>query len=231
MASSSSSPTESNVFASAYTSTSTFDENKYVRDVYNEIGHHFSQTRAYQWDWITKFIQQFPKDALIYDIGCGSGRNMDPARNFIGVDNSDAFLDICREKGHEVVKADMTCLPFANETANAIISIASFHHLATEERRIEALAEMARVLKSNTCNGVGKLLLSVWSKEQPKKTRRTFEYGDNIVTWNKHGTIYERYYYIFELDEIKKLFDHVGLKIISHDWECGNEVFVLECTK
>jgi len=48
------------------------------------------------------------------------------------------------------------------------------------------------------------ILLSVWSINQPKKTRRKFyKYGDNIVMWNNYGTIYERYYYIFNLDEIR----------------------------
>ena len=66
------------------------------------------------------------------------------------------------------------------------------------------------------------------SKIQPSKTRRVFEkYGDVMVPWNTKGKIYERYYYIYQLEEIKKMFEKAGLKIISHKWECGNEVYVL----
>ena len=77
-----------------------------------------------------------------------------------------------------------------------------------------------RVVKKN-----GKILLSVWAKEQPKKTRITFnEYGDNIVYWKKK---YPRYYYIFELDELKLLINEVGLNIDNEFYDCGNNVFIL----
>ena len=51
-----------------------------------------------------------------------------------------------------------------------------------------------------------KILLSVWSINQPAKTKKSFDkYGDNIVLWNNYGTIYERYYYIFKIDEINTI--------------------------
>ena len=56
------------------------------------------------------------------------------------------------------------------------------------------------------------------------KTRRTFnKYGDTIVKWDQRGKIYDRYYYIFKLDEIKELFNKVEMKLQSHIWDCGNE--------
>ena len=82
---------------------------------------------------------------------------------------------------------------------------------------------MKRILKPN-----GKILLSIWSINQPKKTRRNFNnYGNNIVLWNNYGKIYERYYYIFKLDEIKELIKKVGLIILNYEYSCGNEVFTL----
>lgn len=57
--------------------------------------------------------------------------------------------------------------------------IASYHHLSTVDRRIKCLEEIHRILKNN-----GKCLLSVWSKNQPKKTKRVFNnYGDTLVKW------------------------------------------------
>ena len=52
-------------------------------------------------------------------------------------------------------------------------------------------------------------------------------YGDNIVKWNSYGKIYNRYYYIFRIQEITKLFDECGLELVSHKHDCGNEVFIL----
>ena len=71
----------------------------------------------------------------------------------------------------------------------------------------------------------GKILITIWSKIQPKKTRVNFDnYGDNIVYWkNKHP----RYYYIFAINEITELFNEVGLHIESHEYDCGNEVFTV----
>ena len=111
-----------------------------------------------------------------------------------------------------------------NDTiVDRILSIASFHHLKTVERRQKALGEMHRILKIG-----GKVLLSVWSIEQPKKTRRVFnKYGDTMVPWNQRGKIFIRYYYIFMIDELRNMILDAGFFIESHTWNCGNEVFEL----
>ena len=209
----------------SYESLTPEKETKLVTNVYNTIAHHFSDTRSYTWSWITDFVKSIPTGATIYDIGCGSGRNMNyDGYKFVGVDSSSAFVDMCIANKQHAVKASMTDLPFDDDTTDAVMCIAAFHHLSTEERRMKALSEMTRVLKKN-----GRILLSVWSKQQPKKTRRVFEtYGDVIVPWTTHdGNKIDRYYYIFELDELANLFKKVGLKVISHSWEVGNEVFIL----
>lgn len=200
-------------------------EKQNVLNVYNEIAEHFDDTRAYKWSWIEEFIEQNNlknSNKKVIDIGCGSGRNLLP--HFIGIDNSTKFINICLNKGLTVIASDMCDIPLLDEKYDAILSIASFHHLSDEERRIKALKEMKRLIKPN---GEGKILLSVWSINQPLKTRRTFKYGDVIVPWNKNGKIYERYYHIFNIKKLKLLFEIVGLKIIDYKWDCGNEIFIL----
>lgn len=199
-------------------------EHKTVCSVYNEIAQRFDQTRGYGWSWVKSFVNSLPNNSLIYDIGCGSGRNMlYPGYRFIGIDNCDKFLEICSKKGLDVMKADMCGLPFADKTADSLMVVASFHHLSTEERRVQAMLEFHRVLKDD-----GKILLSVWSINQPKKTRRTFNnYGDTIVSWDQYGEVFDRYYYIFKLDNIERIIDTCGFVIDSHTWDCGNEVFIL----
>ena len=200
-------------------------EYQLVTDVYNKIGDHFNQTRGYQWSWINTFINSFPKDTLIIDIGCGSGRNMlVKGYKFIGIDNSEKFIQICEDKGLNVIQNDMTNINLPDNYCKAIISIASFHHLSNLQRRIQCLNEMYRILKPG-----GRILISVWSINQPDKTRRKFDnYGDTIVPWNNNrGEIYQRYYYIFKVVEIKALFILTGFHIINHIWDCGNEIFEL----
>ena len=138
------------------------------------------------------------------------------------VDNRQECLDrkLCENKGLKAYYSEITDLKVRNNSADAIICIATFHHLSTYDNRIKALKELKRVVKPN-----GKIMLSVWAKEQPKKTRITFEnYGDNIVYWKKK---YPRYYYIFELEEIKLLFNEVELNIDKEFYDCGNNVFIL----
>ena len=199
-------------------------EEKYVKDVYENISKHFSNTRVYTWKWIDVFITSLQKHSLILDIGCGNGRNMIFSDyNFVGIDNCNGFLNICREKKLNVIEANMTNIPLQSNTFDAIICIASFHHLSNYELRLQSLKEMKRLIKPNR-----NILLSVWSINQPKKTKKIFNsYGDTFVTYNKFGTIYERYYYIFKIDEIKNLFKNIGLILKHHFYDCGNEIFIL----
>ena len=205
--------------------------------VYNKIAKEFKNTRHYQWPWIDSFItsiqKETPNDKLkILDVGCGSGRNIEAYQSqkisIEGIDNSSEFVNMCKKNGLNVNLEDMTSISKADDIYDYILSIASFHHLNDEQKRIKCLKEMKRILKTD-----GKILLSVWSKNQPKKTKRVFEnYGDNMVPWKcQNGDIFSRYYYIFNVDEIIKLFKACGLEIICHFWDCGNEVFILKNKK
>lgn len=195
-----------------------------VKEVYEEIAEHFDVTRVNKWAWVENFLNNFKKNSLILDLGCGNGRNMNHKDiKFIGVDNCDKFVSICNNKGLNIINSNITKIDLENQKADGIICIAVFHHLSTLENRIDALKEMKRLLKPG-----GKILLSIWSINQPIKTRRKFNnYGNNIVIWNSYGKIYERYYYIFKIDEIKSLFRLLGLLVLKYEYSCGNEVFTL----
>ncbi len=199
-------------------------ETIYVKEVYEEIAPHFSNTRVNKWSWVIDFLDSLKKDSIVYDLGCGNGRNMDHGSlKFVGIDNCESFITICESKNLSVINSNITKIPLNNNSADAIICIAVFHHLSSSENRIQSLLEMKRLIKSG-----GKILLSTWSINQPQKTRRTFNtYGNNIVLWNSYGKIYERYYYIFKLDEIKELIKTVGLIILDYEYSCGNEIFTL----
>lgn len=210
-------------------------ENENVVGVYSKIATHFSDTRVNQWSWITDFIRNVSKSTKtdghknVLDVGCGNGRNMEGFENctVFGLDNCIEFINICYEKGQKnVIHSDMTNIPFPDNYFHTIMAIASFHHLATKERRIQALCEYHRISAPNC-----KVLLSVWSIKQPPNTKQSkniTHYGDTIVKWNKFGKSYERYYYIFEIKEIMHLFQITGWHVEKHIWDYGNEIFVLK---
>ncbi len=201
-------------------------ENINVKTIYENIANNFSDKRGTNWNWIDSFINNIPYNSCILDIGCGNGRNMKyPNYNFYGVDNCSKFIEMAKVVSNNVYLSDMTDLPFEDNYFDAIISIASFHHLSTIERRIKCLEEIHRVLKPG-----GKILLSIWSINQShnKKLNNQFNFGDNIVPFknNKGDIIGNRYYYIFQLDEIYNLLTK-HFNIDSHEWIHGNEVFLL----
>jgi ubiquinone/menaquinone biosynthesis C-methylase UbiE len=197
-----------------------------VKLIYENIAASFSDKRYTNWDWIDNFVKLQSNNSYILDIGCGNGRNMKyPNYNFYGVDNCSKFIEMAKDISPNVYLSDMTELPFEDNFFDAIISIASFHHLSTIERRLKCIQEMYRVLKPG-----GKILLSIWSINQShnKKLNNKFKYGDNIVPFkdNQGNNIGNRYYYIFQIDEIYNILNE-NFIIDCHNWIHGNEVFIL----
>lgn len=219
-----------------------------VQYSYDKIAKYFSVTRVFTWKWTDDFISSLSQSSFVLDIGSGSGRNMNyHGHTIFGIDLSLEQLKQC-SNSKSIIQANMINIPFKKDTFDAIISIASFHHLSTIPERHQCLKEMKRVLQQN-----GKILLSVWSINQPKKTKRKFDkYGDTIVNWNTNkkinntkkstnkstikgsdtsttkisNLIIPRYYYIFELSEIKELLEQY-FTIEKYYWDCGNEIFEL----
>jgi len=196
-----------------------------VKEVYEVIASQFDNKRYSQWDWIETFLDRFEPNSLVYDVGCGPGRNI--RTGMIGVDNCENFIKICKNKNKDVILGDMTNLPLESNSGVGIICIAAFHHLNNSSDRLKALMEFKRVLKPRS-----HIMISVWSINQShagKGNRKlTFHYGDNLVPWNSNGVIYNRYYYIFEINEIKELFEKAELKLVDHFWNHGNEIYILE---
>ena len=198
-----------------------------VQESYDLIAEHFKNTRVFTWKWTDNFMETINNNSIILDIGSGNGRNTKYNNHIIlGLDISFEQLKMNNEKGYSL-HSDMINIPFKDNTFDAIISIASFHHLKNVEERDMCLKEMNRILKTG-----GKILLSIWSINQPEKTKRKFiNYGDTIVNWNtnrkdQNGNfiIIPRYYYIFKINEIKELIEKYFI-IEKYYWDCGNEIF------
>ena len=201
-----------------------------VQESYDLIAKYFAVTRVFTWKWTDNFINVLPDNSTILDIGSGNGRNSNYNKHVIFcIDISNEQLKMNCSMINFSIHGNMISIPFKNNSFDSILSIASFHHLKTIEQRHSSLKEMKRVLTKN-----GKILLSVWSINQPKKTKRIFtNHGDNIVNWNTnrkdssgHFIIIPRYYYIFKLDEIKELLQNYFI-IDKYYWDSGNEIFEL----
>ena len=203
-----------------------------VRDVYDEIATHFSDTRYCIWNFVKIFLENQNKEFLGLDIGCGNGKNMLAVKdlNILGIDSCKQFVNICNNKGLKVFHGDCCDICFIDNTFDYAISIAVYHHMASNERRINAIGEMIRILKKG-----GKGLFSVWSVEnqENEKKKRNFKPGKNMVSWcrNTDKKIFNRFYYIFTSNMIKSLLDNFNNEIIIDNLynERGN--WVVEFTK
>lgn len=138
-------------------------EKKYVHRVYDAIAPHFSSTRFAKWPKVQAFLNSLPLGSLILDAGCGNGKylGLNPNCYFIGCDISAPLINICLDKGHEVLVADAVNLPYRTGYSDAAISIAVLHHLSSESRRKKAVEELIRVVKTG-----GLVLITVWAREQ-----------------------------------------------------------------
>ncbi|XAR48594.1 tRNA (carboxymethyluridine(34)-5-O)-methyltransferase [Bertholletia excelsa] len=142
-------------------------EKKYVHRVYDAIAPHFSSTRFAKWPKVATFLNSLPLGSLVLDAGCGNGKylGLNPGCFFIGCDISAPLINICADRGHEVMVSDAVNLPYRSGYGDAAISIAVLHHLSTESRRRKAIEELVRVVRKG-----GLVLITVWAVEQEDRS-------------------------------------------------------------
>lgn len=197
------------------------DEQKLVmqnREVYDIIAESFFTKRQLIWEELKDLAKYSNKGDKVLDIGCGFGRLYhvlkDLQVSYVGVDQSEGQIRVANEKFPDLkfTKAEMTELPFEDNTFDIIYCIATFHHLPTKQMRQKALLEMKRVLKPH-----GKVIMTNWnlSSDWAKKKYLEFEPGDYMIPWkDEHGHVMgQRYYHAFTLDELSELFESSGFVI------------------
>uniref|UniRef100_A0A146KP40 Alkylated DNA repair protein alkB 8 n=1 Tax=Lygus hesperus TaxID=30085 RepID=A0A146KP40_LYGHE len=152
-----------------------------------------------------------------------------PNLQFVGCDASVGLLQQCHERSGECVAANVVQLPFAGNTFDAGICIAVLHHLATEERRREALCEILRTVRSG-----GRVFCTVWAREQDSScSSRDFTTNDVLVPWNTpssiaavYGSCHEvrvkRYYHVFVRGELTNLCRTAGAADVHEIFDRGN---------
>jgi len=194
-----------------------------IQAIYNTIAGEFDRTRRAPWPCVDRFLSSLPANSAALDIGCGNGRHMAVRPTEIawtGVDISESFVSICKQKGFNVFESSMTALPFADASFDATICIAAYHHLPTDAERAASLGEVWRVLRPG-----GHHFLTVWAMEQPADSKFHFTERDSLVPWKSpDGTVHQRYYRIYaagELEaEIRRLEPRLGVTI--RGIEAGN---------
>ena len=103
--------------------------------------------------------------------------------------------------------ADVSQLPYSDETFDWVISVATYHHVKGKEERQAALNELRRVVRPG-----GEAFITVWNHWQP---RFWFKPQQVTVPWRQRGKTLQRYYYLFSYSELEKLVKQAGFEVLK----------------
>jgi ubiquinone/menaquinone biosynthesis C-methylase UbiE len=203
-----------------------------LREVYDEIASHFSETRAYPWPEIESFLDAIDgrSASLGVDVGCGNGRHTellaDVTDTVIGLDVSRGLLQEARAKMAEdgwigqLLQGNAAELPLDSGTVDVAVYVATLHHLPNRETRVRSLRELDRVLGDD-----GRALVSAWSTAHDRfDTDGDEETGfETTIDWTlPGGETVPRFYYIYAPAEFERDIRESGLTIEESYVSSGN---------
>ncbi len=187
------------------------------KDIFNQIApswYNFRHWSIFR-NELEALAQRWQKGRLL-NIGCAHGPDFLPFKQgfeLYGVDFSPEMLRFARkysQKFHfnvNLALADVSRLPYPDETFDWAISVATYHHIKGKRQRQAALNELRRVLKPG-----GEAFITVWNRWQP---RFWFSRKEVAVPWRTKGKTLYRYYYLFSYPELEGLVKKSSFKLLK----------------
>ncbi len=188
-----------------------------TKDVFNRIApgwYNFRHWSIFRQE-LEALAQRWQKGQLL-NIGCAHGPDFLPfTRSFelYGIDFSSEMLKFAQRYAQKfkfavnLSLADAGHLPYADETFDWVISVATYHHIKGKEERQAALNELRRVLKPG-----GEAFITVWNHWQ---RRFWFKGREVAVPWRTRGKTLYRYYYLFSYPELERLVKKAGFEVLK----------------
>jgi tRNA (uracil-5-)-methyltransferase TRM9 len=194
------------------------------RQVWNNIASEWYQFKVEPSEKVIDFLKG--KKGKILDLGAGAGRHLMSIKNgkMHLVDFSRNMINLAKKRAKEknidaeFKIADLTKLPFQNNFFDSAVAIAVFHCVKGEKNREKSIKELYRVMKPKA-----KVLVAVWNKDS--KRFKNEKKKERLVKWRDKG---ERYYYLFESEEIYDLFKKAGFRIVKKYIPQRNIIFVAQ---
>jgi tRNA (uracil-5-)-methyltransferase TRM9 len=186
------------------------------KEIFNRIApswYNFRHWSIFQTE-LEALARRWQKGKLL-NIGCAHGPDFLPFKDsfeLYGVDFSAEMLKFAEKYAKkfgfnvELKEADIRKLPYADQSFDWAISVATYHHLGGGEH-LEALKELKRVLKPGA-----EAFITVWNRWQP---RFWFKPKELKVPWRqKRKTLYRRYY-LFSYGELERLAKEAGFEVLN----------------
>lgn len=133
-------------------STRVSDQKRTVRTGYDQLAEQYDAERAAdaENEELDRFRELLTTSPRLLDLGCGAARGplqQLPTENAVGLDFSGEQLRLAQERTDAaLVNGDMTALPFAPNSFDAVTAFYSVIHLPVEEHRV-CYEEVERVLE------------------------------------------------------------------------------------
>ncbi len=157
------------------------------------------------------------KPGKLLDIGCGTAAYLKDLQALgfrcVGVDFSGETLRWATrwEKklglDYPLVQGNALALPFKSGSFDYVMCVAVLHHIDSNRKRLKALKEIKRVMKSG-----GKGMIAVWNRNQPRFAGKE---KNVMIPWNHKGKKYYRYYHLFDKKELGLLVRKSELKLLE----------------
>jgi ubiquinone/menaquinone biosynthesis C-methylase UbiE len=199
-----------------------------VRETYETIASHFSETRAHPWPEVSAFVEAAPQVDRALDLGCGNGRHAavlhERADRVLALDASRNLLGEARQQLDPawagLLQGDAARLPLADDCVDLGVYVATLHHLPSRERRRQSLDELARVLDPE-----GEALVSAWSTAHDRfEADAEAETGfDTQIDWTlPGGETVPRFYHIYAPSEFEADLAASACRVIDFEVSSGN---------
>jgi len=152
----------------------------------------------------------------LLNVGCGHGADFLPFKQsfeLYGVDFSAEMLKYAEKYAGKfgfmvnLTRADVCQLPYADNSFDRAISLATYHHVKGSVERLKAFHELKRVLKPG-----GEAFITVWNRWQP---RFWFRQKEVAVPWRTREKTLYRYYYLFSYPELAGLAQEAGFEVLK----------------
>ena len=165
-------------------------------------------------DELEEVAARWGKGRLV-NLGCAHGADFLPFSGQFGLVGLDFSREMLRNsirymETHGIdaalLQGDLTSLPLGASSFDYAVAIASYHHVEGDEGRLHAFQELRRILKPGA-----EAFLTVWNHGQ---TRFRDGPQDLFVPWHSGNTTLERYYHLFNYDELRQTLAAAELEVL-----------------